>query len=818
MRTKTNIQRLIAIACTCGFAATAGAGQVIYVDAVAGGAGTGASWQDACNHLQDALRLAAAVPKPLEIRVAQGVYKPDQGAGIMSGHLGATFQLLNGVSLLGGYAGAAAPNPDARDVKLYETVLSGDLADDDVEVEDANSLYESHTDPTRVDNAFHVVTGSGTDRTAVLDGFVIAAGDNPPSRTARPDAGLGAGLYNDAGSPSIRGCTVRACLSSKGGGVYNRDGSPVFSDCTFERNSSRLDGGAMYNENSSPVVSGCLFSRNAAWNQGGAIMNARHSRPDLQNCTFTDNETHYGGAMYNDADSAGEVQDCVFERNRAIEFGQGGAVSSRGSLTLARCTFRRNSAMHGGGAIYAHGGTLEVSDCAFSGNTMERRSSLMEGGGAVFSEWDTVATITNSTFVDNTAPNGGAVYSYLAYAKICGCRFRDNMALMPSRGSLSRHGLGSGGGAVLAHTSVMKLTDCDFQGNRAWDAGGALQSDRISHLLLVNCVLAGNWAEAGGAVYTGVRDLRLRNCTLASNIATDGAVVTDAGALTHCIVWEGDSVLADSIYPITAVYCDIEGGYPGHGNVDLDPLFVRPGRWAEAQDPNVTVGPDEPNAVWVAGDYHLQSQAGHWDEDRADWVRDPETSPCIDAGDPGTPTGAESFPNGGILNLGAYGGTAEASRSYFGAPICETEIPGDLNGDCKVDITDTVLASQEWRQSPIPPSSQPPAVVITAPVEGAVIEVSPAHPTILITAEASDPDGTVIEVKFSIEQRTETGSRRTSSTDSDGANGWQWRWNLLEQTTHPYAPGPYTVTAWAIDDDCEIAFAPEVHITVTVAQ
>jgi len=59
----------------------------------------------------------------------------------------------------------------------------------------------------------------------------------------------------------------------------------------------------------------------------------------------------------------------------------------------------------------------------------------------------------------------------------------------------------------------------------------------------------------------------------------------------------------------------------------------------------------------------LKSQAGRWDSDSQSWVVDDVTSPCIDAGDPGTPVGLEPLPNGGIINMGAYGGTAEASKS-----------------------------------------------------------------------------------------------------------------------------------------------------------
>jgi len=46
--------------------------------------------------------------------------------------------------------------------------------------------------------------------------------------------------------------------------------------------------------------------------------------------------------------------------------------------------------------------------------------------------------------------------------------------------------------------------------------------------------------------------------------------------------------------------------------------------------------------------------------------------------------------------MGAYGGTAEASKSYFGEPICETIIAGDINGDCRVDFKDLTLMAMNW--------------------------------------------------------------------------------------------------------------------------
>jgi hypothetical protein len=125
--------------------------------------------------------------------------------------------------------------------------------------------------------------------------------------------------------------------------------------------------------------------------------------------------------------------------------------------------------------------------------------------------------------------------------------------------------------------------------------------------------------------------------------------------------------------------------------IEANPEFASPGYW----DLNAT--PDHQyDDFWVEGDYHLKSQAGRWDQKIQSWVKDDVTSPCIDAGDPMSPIGEEPFPNGGRINIGAYGGTAETSKSYFGEPVCETIIAGDINGDCKVNFEDLSIMSQHW--------------------------------------------------------------------------------------------------------------------------
>jgi hypothetical protein len=85
----------------------------------------------------------------------------------------------------------------------------------------------------------------------------------------------------------------------------------------------------------------------------------------------------------------------------------------------------------------------------------------------------------------------------------------------------------------------------------------------------------------------------------------------------------------------------------------------------DANKPDLAVAPDDPGAVWGEGDYHLKSQAGRYEPETNTWLQDEITSVCIDGGDPTAPVAQEPSPNGKTINMGGYGGTAEASKSHL---------------------------------------------------------------------------------------------------------------------------------------------------------
>ncbi len=308
--------------------------EIKYVDADATGANDGSSWEDAFNYLQNALSAARLGD---EIRVAQGIYKPDEDTDnpTGTGDRSATFGLKNGVAVKGGYAGYGEPDPDKRDIEGYETVLSGDLDGNDVDVDDPCDLL---TEATRSENSYHVITNSNIDETAVLDGFTITAGNADGSFSDY--TGVGGGMFNDGHdsecNPTVTECTFicNSAVEFGGGGMFNYehgDGecNPILTNCTFIGNASASGGGGICNWGSSPVVTNCTFTGNFADDGGGGMGNSSFgppegSNPTLTNCIFTGNSTTgVGGGMYNWEFSNPTLTNCSFSGNSAENEGGG---------------------------------------------------------------------------------------------------------------------------------------------------------------------------------------------------------------------------------------------------------------------------------------------------------------------------------------------------------------------------------------------------------------------------------------------------------------------------------------------------------------
>jgi hypothetical protein len=335
------------------------------------------------------------------------MYTPDQDeAGIVTpGDRTATFQLKNGVALKGGYAGLGAPNPNLRDIVLYETILSGDLAGDDARVACVDHspncdgllgrlcvgglcIINANND----ENGFHVVTGNDTDASAILDGFTITGG-NANGQEANGTAG--GGMVNVFGSPTVQDCMFSSNSAiGIGGGMYNNSfvfgSSPTVTNCNFSSNFA-AEGGGMFNNNySRPTVTNCAFNDNSAAVNGGGAVNLNNSSPTMERCAFNGNRAARGGGMYNWNVSSPTLRNCMFARNSVSN--QGGAMwNSFSNPAVTNCAFRDNAAGGAGGGMFdSEGSNPAVTNCTFTRNT-----AVTVGGGMFVSSLAAVPKVTN---------------------------------------------------------------------------------------------------------------------------------------------------------------------------------------------------------------------------------------------------------------------------------------------------------------------------------------------------------------------------------------------------------------------------------------
>ncbi len=379
----------------------------------------------------------------------------------------------------------------------------------------------------------------------------------------------------------------------------------------------------------------------------------------------------------------------------ANNWGGGGIAFGATSGTVKDCAIVQNSTRNGGGVMVYSGASTVLINCVIGGNSATGVTFGVDGyGGGLFCGPGCLLTLTKCTIMGNSAVRGGG-----------GLHCWQNLSLI--------------------------MTDCAIVGNTVQYAGGGMTCDSGS-AILTNCVIARNTgAKWGGGLCSAFADssVTISNCTIWGNSATEagGVGCYDGGSatITNSILWGNTATTANEVYleqaptEFSVAYSDVAGGRDGvsveggctlnwgEGNIDADPLFAKVGYWADINDLSIVVEPDDPNAVWIDGDFHLKSEVGRWDPKSESWVLDDVTSPCIDRGDPNSPIGDEPDPNGGIINMGAYGGTPEASMSIgtlvpLPAPIPIAywkldEAEGDIAHDSTGIHDGTVIGVPVWR-------------------------------------------------------------------------------------------------------------------------
>ena len=530
----------------------------------------GSSWCNAYDNLQIAIALATI---NTEIRVAQGTYRPDGGTGDRL----ATFLLKDGVVINGGYAGFGEADPDARDVALYETILSGDLNGDD------GPDFANYAD-----NSYHILTYNDPNaEDVVLDGFTISHGNADGTGPAGTITNQGGAIHIRGnsqicipGGPTIRNCIIRDNWAAHHGAVNNHSLASTIENCTFVDNFAGVQGGGLLIHSGSatvtncqfisnqtgsvvgegagggvwlgrdtdpvcdffpkPVFTDCLFRDNNSRNDGGGLYSLPGNHPSLVRCTFENNSAdNDGGGVFDQGNSLGDYVDSTFSGNQAGHYG-GALYSYAAKNTLDNCQFTANTAIFKGGGIYGGG---DVQGCSFIDNssaqgggfygvtetvvenctfTQNHASATVRAGGGFFGGPFTGAEVRGCTFRQNTTPGfgGGLVKDYQSQPMIVeGCTFIANTA---------RGGGGMYTTGVFSDDPTVSVSNCRFFGNVAVFGGGSYLYHGIQ--TFVNCAFTGNIAldpdavavGKGGAVLSASDDTTLINCTLYGNTADEG--------------------------------------------------------------------------------------------------------------------------------------------------------------------------------------------------------------------------------------------------------------------------------------------------------
>ncbi len=244
--------------------------------------------------------------------------------------------------------------------------------------------------------------------------------------------------------------------------------------------------------------------------------------------------------------------------------------------------------MHNGGAIYIYYSNPLITRCTIARNT------ALNWGGGVWCDHSS-PTISYCTIIQNSAWSGGGFLCEYSSPIISNCYFTDNYS-------------NNGGVGVWFYTdSNGTLSNCLFSGNSTPGVGGGICSTYNLNSTIENCTIVGNSATGGGGgIYFDQSSTNVMNCLVWSNTTTQILIYTGSPQIT---------------------YSDIQGSWPGTGNMDADPLFL--------------AGP--------GGEYYLsQIAAGQT-----------EQSPCVDAGNPASPmiegtTRTDGIQDAGIVDMGYH--------------------------------------------------------------------------------------------------------------------------------------------------------------------
>lgn len=621
--------------------------EIFYVDSTADGKYDGTSWNDAFTDLQHALDAAGEGD---EIRVAAGIYYPTQdikGSSTPENPRTKSFQMENGVAILGGFPANGAAEAGKRDAKEFKTILSGDL---------------NHNGAVDSNDALHVFyhpQGTFLDPTAILNGVTISGGNANNDNIA--DGSRGGGIFNYGSHPKLIDVTVENNNAlTAGGGIFNQQSNASIEGGSIRRNSSGA-GAGMFNQEGSPVLSNLIIEKNKATENGGGLASYA-GEPALENVIIRENQAlAMGGGIFSQ-DNGMALKDVQVTGNQA-DSGAGIAVqgsnfdASGGEITLNTAASGKGGKGGKGGGVYSAIGQAAFDGIEISGNTAASGGGIyIERGSPMYS---------NLKIHQNTAKFGGGVSVGGGHPEFIG-------------GSINRNSASENGGGLFAGASGTRLVNVVFLGNDAKNGGGMYSTE--SKIVMLNGRLSGNQAAArGGGIYNYKSDMRvgnslisgndavsggglysnyvknwdITNVTIAGNKAVTGGALYSSGStplIRNSIIWGNSTSVYNSNSIPDFAYSLIQGsggsavweeefGEDSGSNLDADPKFI------------TLINADEAPAI--EGDYRLVDGSIAIDKGNSGWAF---------AGAPADPE-SDSRIMGAAVDLGAYEKAMAAAQS-----------------------------------------------------------------------------------------------------------------------------------------------------------
>jgi predicted outer membrane repeat protein len=312
--------------------------------------------------------------------------------------------------------------------------------------------------------------------------------------------GEGGAVYVETNSTvQMNNNIFRSNVARIGGALYNDDATFVLNDNLFELNQAVGaagglvgQGGAIYNSvGGTLTLNNGLFTTNSSTDDGGAIQNygvlTISGAQFLLNVAGTDTrsgdtDNGRGGAIYNE-DGTLTVTDVTFEQNHS--FGDAGAIYNQGDglLTMTRSSFLENTADGHAGAIYNNDfSRLTIDRTRFTGNAADLDGGALYNNSQFVNGTIRSATITASTFNENTARHGGAIFN------------ADSSGLTVENSTLSANiATISGGG--LTNFGTASLTNATLYLNEAPNGAGIASNlsgaSPLATVRLTNTIVAG---------------------------------------------------------------------------------------------------------------------------------------------------------------------------------------------------------------------------------------------------------------------------------------------------------------------------------------